>query len=178
MIKSIAKLLLALNGNIKKSQIAAGVSWGLLLGLIPAGNAFWIILFVVSLFFKHNHAGKILFMALTKICIVPLYPAIDNVGWAILHIEKLQPLFTQMYNMPFVPFTKFNNTMVAGGIVTGIVLWLPVFFLAVLLIPLYRNTFLPKLVNNKIYIALQNFPLVQKIRGAMDTIDNIKNLGL
>jgi hypothetical protein len=38
-------------------------------------------------------------------------------GWEILHIAALQPLFTAWYNMPFVPWIRFYNTLVAGGIV-------------------------------------------------------------
>ncbi|MDR2503474.1 MAG: hypothetical protein LBD82_03700, partial [Deltaproteobacteria bacterium] len=74
MIKPIAKLIIALNGNLKRDQIAAGFSWGLLLGLVPAGNFFWIILFVVSFYFKHHHASKVLARAIIKIFIAVINP--------------------------------------------------------------------------------------------------------
>ena len=67
MIKAIAKLIVALNGNVKKSQLAAGFAWGLLLGLVPMGNFFWVVLFLVSFFFRHNHASKLLSMAALKL---------------------------------------------------------------------------------------------------------------
>ena len=153
------KLLNALNGNLKKSQIAAGFSWGILLGLIPAGNVFWIALFVVSFFFKNHHWSKLLAMAVVKIFLGALNPAIDAAGWAILHTAELQPLFTSLYNMPFVPLTKFNNTLVAGGLCLGIGLWLPVFFLFLLIIPLYRNKLIPGIRNNKVFQKILKFPL-------------------
>ncbi|GMO60677.1 MAG: hypothetical protein Ta2A_06750 [Treponemataceae bacterium] len=178
MVKAIAKLFIALNGNVKKTQIAAGFSWGLLLGLVPAGNAFWIVLFVLSLFFKHNQGSKILVLAIIKLLAPATAVALDNLGWAILHIDALQSLFTKMFNMPFVPFTKFNNTLVAGGLCAGIGLWIPVFAITVLLIPLYRNTVLPKLITSKFFVVMQNIPLVQKIRGAVEKITDLKNLHL
>ncbi|GMO45626.1 MAG: hypothetical protein Ta2G_00560 [Termitinemataceae bacterium] len=178
MIKEIAKLLIALNGNVKKTQIAAGFSWGLLLGLLPAGNAFWIVLFVLSLFFKHNQGAKIFVMAIIKLAAPLSAVLLDKLGWAVLHIDALQPLFTAMYNMPFVPFTKFYNTLVAGGFVAGLVLWLPLFVCTVLLIPVYRNTIFPKFVNSKVYKTVQNIPMVQKIRRAIEKINDIKNLDL
>ena len=174
MLKYTAKLIVALNGNLGKTQIAAGFSWGLLLGLIPAGNVFWIVLFVASFFFKHHHASKLFVMAIFKLLAGLVAPLVDTVGWEVLHIEALQPLFTTLYNMPFVPFTKFNNTLVAGGIVCGIILWLPVFALLCLLVPLYRNTLSPKIRENKLVKSIKKVPLVSKLSKAVSAIAKAK----
>ena len=159
MIQGIAKLFAALNGNVKKSQIAAGLAWGLLLGLVPAGNFFWIVLLLVSFFFKHHHGSKFLLMAVIKLFSPLIVHPIDLLGWEVLHIDALRPLFTSLYNMPFVPFTKFNNTLVAGGIVAGVVLSVPFFFLFMPLIDLYRRTIGPKIRNSKIVKFIVKFPL-------------------
>ena len=170
MIKTIAKLIFALNGNIKKGQIAAGIAWGLLLGLIPAGNIFWIALLLVSFFFNHHHGLKIAFMFLIML-LKPLFAvAIDLLGWEILHIDALQPLFTTMYNMPFVPFTRFNNTLVAGGLIAGIALFIPVYFLLLPLIYLYRNKVSPKIRNSKVVRAIVKFPLIAAIDKAITVL--------
>jgi len=68
-----------------------------------------------------------------------------------------------MYNMPFVPFTKFNNTLVMGGLVGGAVLWLPFFFLFMALIPLYRNHVAAKIRNSKIVNRILKFPLLKML---------------
>jgi len=81
-------------------------------------------------------------------------------GWEILHIEALYPIYTTMFNMPFVPFTNFNNTLVMGGLVGGIILWFPVFFLFRALIPVYRNTIAPKIRNSKIVQTISKSPLL------------------
>ncbi|MDR0623106.1 MAG: TIGR03546 family protein [Treponema sp.] len=170
MIKTIAQLIVALNGNVKKSQLAAGFAWGVLLALVPLGNIFWIALFVVSFFFKHNHASKVLVMAVLKL-LSPLFaPLIDILGWEILHIDALRPLFTSLYNMPFVPFTRFNNTLVAGGLAGGIILWLPVFFLFMALIPLYRNTIAPKIRNLRIFKIVAKIPFISSISKAVSNM--------
>jgi len=160
MIKPIAKLIIALNGNLKREQIAAGFSWGLLLGLVPAGNVFWIVFFVFSFFFKHHHASKLLVLAIFKIISGAVAPLMDTVGWEVLHIEALQPFFTSLYNMPFVPLTRFNNTLVAGGLASGIVLWLPVFFLIFFLVPLYRSKVVPGMRNSKFLGVIKKLPLI------------------
>jgi uncharacterized protein (TIGR03546 family) len=167
LFKGIAKLILALNGNVSKTQIAAGFAWGLLLGLVPAGNAFWIVLFLLTFFFTHHHGAKISALAFVKILLPLFVYEIDKFGWFILHIDSLRPLFTSLYNMPFVPFTKFNNTLVMGGLAAGILLWLPVFFLFLGLIPLFRNTIGPKIRNLKIIQAIAKFPLFSFIDNAI-----------
>ena len=166
MVNAIVKLIRALNGNIKKSQIAAGIAWGVLLALVPIGNFYWVVLFLISLFFQHNHGSKIFSMAILKLFAPLLAPALDVLGWEVLHIGALQPLFTAMYNMPFVPFTKFNNTLVAGGIVGGALLWLPVFALFMLLVPVYRNTIAPRIRNLKIVKAISKIPFLKYIEKA------------
>ena len=163
MIKAIAKLIVALNGNVKKSQIAAGLAWGVILGLVPMSNFYWIVLFVITFFFKHNHWSKIFSMLILKL-LSPLYIfCLDGFGWRILHIEALRAFFTTLYNMPFVPFTKFNNTLVMGGLAGGTLLWLPSFFIFLALITLYRNYVAVKIRNLKIVKAIGKVPIISKI---------------
>jgi len=174
MIKAIARLIVALNSNTKKSQIAAGIAWGLLLGLIPFGNFFWIVLFLVSFFFTMHHGLKIAFMfalmALSSLIARPL----DSLGWVILNLDSLKPLFTQMYNMPFVPFTQFNNTLVAGGLAAGVVLWLPLFLLLLPVVEIYRNKMAPKFRNSKIVQKIGKSPLLIAVDKAVQALGKAK----
>jgi uncharacterized protein (TIGR03546 family) len=173
--KSIAKLILALNGNEMKSEVAAGFAWGLLLGLVPLGNICWFVLFIVSFFFRHNHGFKMISLIVIKL-LAPLFlPLIDLVGWRVLHIDALQGMFITMYNMPFVPFTKFNNTLVAGGLVGGAVLWLPAFFLSMALIPLYQEKVLPKIKNSKVFKKLIKLPFLSSINKAIAAAEKKRN---
>ncbi|MDR2543701.1 MAG: TIGR03546 family protein [Treponema sp.] len=163
MIKPIAKVILAFNGNAKKSQIAAGFAWGILLGLIPTGNFFFIILFLVSFFFRHNHWTKIFAITILKLLSPLLIYGIDGFGGLILHIKVLEPFFTTLYNMPFIPFTGFNNTLVAGGLVLGVILFVPSFFLFWWLVTLYRNHLAEKIRNSKTLQSIAKSPLLKFI---------------
>jgi uncharacterized protein (TIGR03546 family) len=166
MIQQIAKCIVALNGNVKREQIAAGFAWGLLLALVPAG-VFWAALFLISFFLRHNHGSKLLVMVVCKL-LMPLAAApLDALGWAVLHLDGLQPLFTELYNMPFVPFTRFNNTLVAGGLVGGLVLWVPVFFSALGFVTLYRATLAPALRNLRLVKFIANIPFVSSLGKAL-----------
>ncbi|MDR0472076.1 MAG: TIGR03546 family protein [Treponema sp.] len=172
MIKPLAKLIVALNGNLKKDQIAAGFAWGLLLGLIPAGNFFWIALFVVSFILRHHHASKLLVFAIIKIFIDPINQTLDKIGWSVLNIQSLKPFFTTLYNTPFVPFTGFNNTLVAGGLVSGLILFVPIFFLIFFLIPPYRDKVVPKIRNSKVLRVIKKLPLLAPILNAVTSTED------
>jgi uncharacterized protein (TIGR03546 family) len=163
MIQIIAKLIVALNGNVKASQIAAGFSWGLLLALVPAGNLLWLALFLISFVLKHHHVTKLFIMLVVKLLLPVLAMRIDAVGWWVLNLEVLRPYFIILSNTPFVPFTKFNNTLVMGGFCLGVGLFIPSYILMRLFVPLYRNTLAPKIRDNKIVKALKNIPIISSI---------------
>lgn len=167
MIKAIAKLVLVFNSNVSKTQVAAGIAWGVMLGLVPVGNFFWIVLFLASFFFTIHHGMKLVFMALL-IVLSPLFrPLLDILGWEVLHLEPLRPIFTTMYNMPFVPFTRFNNTLVAGGVVAGLALFFPLFFLLLPLIYLFRQKLSPLIGNSKLVQAVLKIPFFSAIDKAI-----------
>jgi uncharacterized protein (TIGR03546 family) len=131
------------------------------------GNVFWIVLLLFSFFFNHHHGLKLAFMFLL-IILTPLFaPAIDILGFSILTHKTLEPLFTAMYNMPFVPFTGFNNTLVAGGLAAGLILHVPVYFLLLPLIHLYRNTLSPKIRKSKLVMTISKFPLFSLVDKAV-----------
>jgi uncharacterized protein (TIGR03546 family) len=65
-----------------------------------------------------------------------------------------------MYNMPFVPFTKFNNTLVMGGLAAGVVLYFPVFFLFMAFIPFYRTRIAPKIRESKLVKKMATLPFL------------------
>jgi len=166
LFKPIGKLIVALNGNVKKSQIAAGIAWGVLLGLIPGGSFLWVVLFLGSFFFSHHHWSKIFAMTIVKLLSPLFIYFIDAIGWEILNYEAFQPFFTTLYNMPFVPFTRFNNTLIMGGLAGGIVLWLPAFIVFMALIPLYRNHIAPIIRNSKLVKTVAKSPFLKFIDNA------------
>lgn len=170
MIKSIAKVIVALNSNVRRSQIASGFAWGILLALLPADNLLWLFLFIVSLFLKNNYATQVLVMGIFKL-LAPLFsPALDSLGWTVLNLEALRPFFTRIYNLPVAPFTRFNNTQVAGGLCAGVVLWFPVFFGIRALIPVYRKKIVPRIMESKFIKAIKKIPIVSSLTKAVSAL--------
>lgn len=173
MIKAIAKTIVALNTNVRKEYIAAGFAWGLLLALIPVGNLLFISLFVISLLFKTNKGAHLLSFGILKLLIPLFHGPLDALGWLILTAEGLQDFFTKLYNLPILPFTRFYNTLVAGGFAAGVVLWLPFFFLMRALIPFYRSKINPLITRSKVYQAFIKLPLVSSLARAVSSASRI-----
>ncbi len=166
MISFIAKLVVALNSNSRPGEMASGIAFGLVLALIPAGNLLWFTIFILAFFIKHNIAALLISMGFFRIFISVLDPFLDLIGGMILEISVFQNLFTILYNIPLFPYTNFNNTVVMGGFVLGIILWIPVFIMFTFLIKIYRKKIAPMVVESKFIKAIKKVPIVSKIAAA------------
>lgn len=166
-LKWIANFLKAINSNASRGQVAAGISCGLLLALIPAGNLLWLLLFIIILLSKANSAMVLIITGIGKL-LAPLWaPALDGLGWAILTAPALQEAFSSIADLPIAPLTRFNNTIVMGGLAAGLALWFPVFFLGIWMVELYRRKLAPKIMESKLMKALYKLPLVNLILKAL-----------
>jgi uncharacterized protein (TIGR03546 family) len=80
-------------------------------------------------------------------------PIADVLGRSILEAPGLRPLFVEMYNLPLLPMTRFNNSIIMGSGVIGFVLVVPAFFIFKKLIIKYQVTVLARLKGTKIWKA-------------------------
>jgi len=84
-----------------------------------------------------------------------LDPLFHSVGSAVLEIQGLQGLYTSLYNMPIVPFTRFNNSLVMGSGVVAIALSPFMFLAAKFLVEKYREKVVEKLKDTKFWKAIK-----------------------
>ena len=163
IIKWIIKTIAALNSNNRPGEVAAALTLGTLLAMLPADNITWIAILAATFFFKINFGAEMVMAAVLK-PFAPLFdPAFDFVGFKILTAENLTPFFTNLNSMPVFPFTGFNNTVVAGSLVTMAVLSVPLFFLFKLLLKLYREKVRDRIMSSSIVRKIGKLPLVSKI---------------
>jgi uncharacterized protein (TIGR03546 family) len=167
MIKAIARLIVALNANTRPGEIGAGAAFGLMLALVPGGNLLWTALFIVTFFLKLNTAVLLLLMALFRL-IVPLAdPALDALGHAVLTLPGLEPLFIALLNAPLLPLSRFNDTVVMGGLLAGLLLWVPAFLAFAALVRLYRRSLRERIANSRLVRAILRFPFLSAIGKAV-----------
>ena len=149
----------------------------MLLALVPGGNLLWIrasssIAFLV----KMNLAAMFLLLGLLRLVVPFADPALDALGYAVLGLPALRTAFTTLQNLPVVPWTRFNDTVVMGGFVAGIVLWVPVFLLFVFLVNLYRRRIRERIARSRIARAIARVPLVSTIGKAVSAIGGASGL--
>ena len=163
MLKFFVKLFNSINSNSNPGEIAHAVSIAMLLGFMPKNNAFWYVLTVFFLFIRVNKGALVLFTALFSLLAPTLDPIFDELGYYILTIPGLQGFYGTIMNIPFVAFTKFNNTVVMGAFIWSVVLYYPVYFIARLIIYLWRNKLVPVLRKTKLVAFFKKMPLIQKV---------------
>lgn len=167
MLKAIAKLLGAISSNTRPGAIAHAVSCGVLLGFMPKDNLLWYILFIFILFMNIQRGAYALSILLGAALTVFLDPLFDSVGYSILTVESVKPYYASLLDIPFVAFTKFNNTVVMGSFVCGVAAYIPLYVLARLFVWAWRKYLAEKVRKLKIAAVLKNIPLVEKIAGMM-----------
>lgn len=187
IITWIARLFAALNSNTKPRQISAAIAFAFLLscfsytspGWFLPFNLLWISLFIITFFLKINQAIELMFLAIFKLITIFLEPLFSIIGEAILKTPFLYDnIFSSLYNVPFLFFTRFNHTVVMGGLIVGILLFAPMYLLSNLLVKLYREHLREKLANLRIVKALQKQPIFAKLsktfRGAYNFYSSIR----
>ncbi len=163
----IASLIGSLNANRKPFEVAGGMAFALILAMLPAGNLLWIVLFVVSLFLKINLAVMLLFLAVFSLVVPLADPLFHRLGELILIQPALYDGFTRLYNVPLLPFARFNDTVVMGSFAAGVVLFLPAVVLFRFLVVKYRTSWQPKLAESKIVKGIARIPIVSKLSSAI-----------
>lgn len=151
LLKQFFSLIQLLNSDTGHNQIAAGIACGFILGFAPT-LSLQTFLVIFILFFFRIQVGAATLSAFAFKFIAWLFDPVSNIiGMKVLETDSLRPLFTEMYNMPLVPLTRFNNSIVMGAGIVSIVLAIPVFFISKMLIIKYRTTILARFEQTKFW---------------------------
>lgn len=162
----IAKIIAGLYSNRRPGEVSAAISTAVLLTLIPASNVLWFSLLAVMFLLRLNHAIALVFIAILTPFSALADPLLHRIGHAILTLPALHDLFTSLYNLPLMPFTRFNNTLVMGGLIAGLILWLPLFVIGRVLVLQVRLHIIPAAAASRPVKALTRIPLVSRLIGA------------
>jgi len=166
VFRYIKSFFLALNANAHPGDIAHGVALGLFLAMVPKANLLWALLFFFILFVRVNKGAFFLSLILLAFVVPFADVAVEALGYGVLGIPFLQGAYTALYAVPFAGLTRFNNSMVMGGLVAGIVLYVPAYAIVRFLVDRYRKVLQPKIANSKFMKVFVNLPLVKQIINA------------
>lgn len=155
LLKQVFGLLKLLNSETGQNQIAAGIAAGFILGMSPSFSIQTLLVFLCLFVFRIQMGMAFLSAFFFKFVAWILDPAFHAVGSAVLEMPALFSLWTHLYNMPIVPLTRFNNSVVMGSGIVAILFAPVVFFVGRTLVVKYRETVVARFKQTKAWKALQ-----------------------
>jgi uncharacterized protein (TIGR03546 family) len=135
-------------------QIAFGLALGAMIGLVPKGNLTAALLAMVLLSLRVNlaagTAAALVFSWAGALC----DPLAHRIGSTVLAYPWVQPIGAYLFDLPIVPWTALNNTVVLGNLILGLVLFYPVYWLSYLFFERYRGRIATRLRSCRAAVAL------------------------
>jgi uncharacterized protein (TIGR03546 family) len=155
LIKLISKLLKALNAGASPSEIAGGVVLGSIIGITPTFSLHNLLILILIIVIKVNVSAAIFSSILFGILGYAIDPLSNIIGEKLLLADNLNGMWTTMYNMPVIPLTRFNNTVVLGSVVISIILVIPLFIFTKKFVIVYRTRVQEKVEKLKVVKILK-----------------------
>ena len=154
LLKLIQSIITTLHSEGTPGQVAAGIAIGSALGLTPLMNVHNLVIVALVMIVNISFGGAMLGWALFVPVGFLLDPVFDAIGLSLLQAPSLREFWTGLYNMPLVPYTNFNNTVVLGSVVGWLALTVPIFFAARYGVARYRATIGERVRRSKFYQAI------------------------
>jgi len=170
MLTLLAKLLKALNAEGNPAQVSLGFTIGMIVGLTPLFSLSNLLLLFIVCIFRINFTAFLLSVALFSGIAYLLDPVMEQLGYAMLMAPALQELWSTFYSNDLMRLAHFNNTLVLGGLVSGLVAAIPFFLLVNTLVKKYRQHVLAWVAKTrlmKFLKATKFYQLYDKLSGGV-----------
>lgn len=154
ILKQLYQFMKLLNSDTGHNSLAFGLALGIIFGFSPVLSLQALLIFLIAIFFRIQLGAAMLSSFFFKLVAYGIDPIADSLGRVVLEQESLRPLFVQLYNMPLIPLTRFNNSIVMGSGVLGFLLAPFAFFIFRSLILKYRVIILSRIKNSPFFKAL------------------------
>lgn len=155
----------ALAAQDRPEQLAAGFALGALAGLIPKTSLLAHVLLVVLSLIQVNLAAGYLAVLLFSAIAGIFDPLTHAIGSFLLESAALRGLFTGLYNMPVIPWTEFNNTVVLGSFALGCAAFFPLYKAMIPAWKRYQAAFGERFRKFKVVQLLLGAELAGKLKG-------------
>ena len=158
----IFKLISVLQSGKDPRNIAGGFALGMVIGLTPILSLHNLIIALVILVLDVSIPAALfaIFIGLGFAYIFD--PQFHALGYFLLvQVTALKPFWTQLYNLPIAPLTKFYNTVVLGSLVSGLVLLYPIYFGFKLIVKWYQLHLAEKVARLRIVQIINGNSLIQ-----------------
>jgi uncharacterized protein (TIGR03546 family) len=165
-LKLLAKLIKILRSGVDPRQIAGGFMLGMVLGLLSLKTLLAAPVVLALILLNVNLAAAFVGLLMFRLIASLADPLIHGLGYTVLvDLTGLHNLWTSLASMRIMPYTRFNNTLVMGGLILSVVLAVPAFWGVKRLIIGYRARYQEKVQNWKIIKALKSTTFFRVISG-------------
>jgi uncharacterized protein (TIGR03546 family) len=155
ILKQLFAFIKLLNSDTGNVSLAAGMTCGFILGMTPFISLHCLLVFLILFFFRIQIGAALVTAFFFKFVAFLLDPIFHAVGSRVLELAALRGLFTTLYNMPIVPYTRFNNSIVMGSAVVTFTLSPLVFLASQYFIVKYRELVVARFKNTRLWKAIE-----------------------
>ena len=163
-LRPLRFLAQAFGSDDSPRQLALGLSLGMMIGLMPKDNLTVAALSLLLFATRVNLATGALAAFVFSWVGVWTDPAANRIGWYLLSLPALQGFWTTLADLPIIPWTSFNNSVVLGSFVMGLWLWGPVYLAATPLFVYLQPRVTARLRRFKVYQLLMGTELASHWR--------------
>lgn len=155
LIKQLLNLIKMLHSENGTTQIAWGLTLGAFLGFSPFFSLQTFLILTILFFFRVQFGAAFLSAFVFKFIAFLVDPMADSLGQWALENSSLRPLWTQLYNVPLLPYTRFNNSIVMGSFLVALILSPFLYFFFIFAVKKYRTTVVAKFEKTKTFKAIK-----------------------
>lgn len=155
LIKQLFNLIRLLHSDTGQNQIATGLAFGVFLGFAPFVSIQTLLVLFIVFIFRVQLGAAFLSAFFFKFIAFILDPIADSLGRWALENPSLRDFWSTMYNTPFLPMTRFNNSIIMGSFIISLFLCPILFFIFKKLIIQYREKVVSKVEGTKAWKAFK-----------------------
>ena len=135
-------------------ELAFGIAAGVVIGLMPKDSAIPWLLGLLLLLSRGNLLCGIAAI-LSASLIGPMFDGVtDKLGESILSVGFMQSYYAAWMDVPWMAWTRFNNTVVAGSLMLGLLSALPVYLLSQLFFRVWGIDMIERVMDTKLIRAV------------------------
>ncbi len=153
ILKQLFNFVKLLNSDTGHNQLATGLACGLILGFAPFISLQTVLVFTLVFIFRIQLGAAFLSGFFFKFVAYLVDPISDMLGKWTLENPSLRDLFVELYNMPIIPLTRFNNSVVMGSLILSVILAPFSYFAFKFLIIKYRLMIVERFKKTKMWKA-------------------------
>jgi uncharacterized protein (TIGR03546 family) len=155
LLKQLLNLIKMLHSENGTAQIAWGLTLGAFLGFSPFFSLQTFLILTILFFFRVQFGAAFLSAFVFKFVAFLIDPLADSFGQWALELPSLRPFWTTLYNVPLLPYTRFNNSIVMGSFLVALILSPFLYFSFAYAVKKYRTSVVVRFEKSKAFKTIK-----------------------